>query len=202
LVLDFDAVEPYEAWKQMTGLETRTVKTGKGYHCYFRCSEGFNGDMSVNGVFAGQARFHGGYVVAPPSIHPSGHRYKWANDAPILPVSFEVLRVAPNHQRLGTEAGNRPEVRSIPPKPDTPTITDVARYAETALFNECQTVRQAPEHARNNTLYRSALKCCKHGRILTQDVVCDALIQAAVSAGLPDWEAKKTILNAWKVATY
>ena len=59
---------------------TVEVITGKGRHCYFRtaqrvikCSAGIIGTgLDVRG--------DGGYVLAPPSLHPSGHAYTWSVD--------------------------------------------------------------------------------------------------------------------------
>jgi putative DNA primase/helicase len=58
---------------------TLTVKTARGWHFYFKhphadlvipCSTGDGIDL----------RGDGGYVVAPPSVHKSGHIYRWCND--------------------------------------------------------------------------------------------------------------------------
>jgi len=34
-----------------------------------------------------------GYIIAPPSLHPSGARYSWANDAPIVEAPASLLRI-------------------------------------------------------------------------------------------------------------
>jgi hypothetical protein len=60
-----------------------TVKaiTGKGRHLYFR----WPGETEVRnreGMLPGiDARGIGGYVLAPPSVHPSGRRYAWSVDS-------------------------------------------------------------------------------------------------------------------------
>jgi hypothetical protein len=58
--------------------------TGKGRHLYFRWPT-FEGAPvirnSASRLGAGlDVRGLGGYVCAPPSLHPSGHRYTWSQD--------------------------------------------------------------------------------------------------------------------------
>jgi putative DNA primase/helicase len=55
---------------------TRQVKTGKGRHLYFRRPTGATKIKSIARKPLGlDVRADGGYVIAPPSIHESGHRY-------------------------------------------------------------------------------------------------------------------------------
>jgi hypothetical protein len=52
---------------------TPIVKTSRGFHAYFRAAGPVEG-----GAFAwGELKADGGYVVAPPSVHESGHVYHW-----------------------------------------------------------------------------------------------------------------------------
>ena len=59
-------------------LNTPIVKTGKGYHIYFKHP---GDDITVPnkvGILPHvDVRGDGGYVVAPPSIHSNGHKYTW-----------------------------------------------------------------------------------------------------------------------------
>lgn len=200
LVLDFDDLEVFSIWYTLTGLDTRTATTGKGVHCYFRCVDGFNGDFYVDGKLGGQARFTGGYVVAPPSVHPSGAVYQWSVDTDLLTVDRRVLQVTPKPERLGPSSDRAAAADRL----TTPGrgVKDPAKYAETALARECQAVRLAEEHTRNNTLYRSALKCWKFVDVIGQETMFRAFVQAGIDSGLPEHEAGRTVLNAWTTARY
>jgi hypothetical protein len=54
--------------------------TGKGRHIYFRYAEGIGSTAGRLGPGL-DTRGDDGYVVAPPSLHPSGRRYAWSVDS-------------------------------------------------------------------------------------------------------------------------
>jgi hypothetical protein len=55
--------------------------TGKGRHCYFRITGKRKISNSVGQLGVGlDVRGDGGYVIAPPSVHPSGRTYAWSVD--------------------------------------------------------------------------------------------------------------------------
>jgi hypothetical protein len=87
-VLDIDGEEGEKTLRELEaehGELPQTVEaiTGKGRHLYFRWPTGTTiRNKQVNPNMPGiDVRGNGGYVLAPPSIHPSGRVYAWSVDS-------------------------------------------------------------------------------------------------------------------------
>jgi hypothetical protein len=114
----------------------------------------------------------GGYVVAPPSRHATGHPYRWARglDAP-LPALPGPLR-----ELLTRRQAERPTAPAVPVAvPDGPGHP----YARAALAAELARVAAACQPGRNDQLWES-------GRNLFNFVAAGALDEAEVEQGLLD----------------
>lgn len=90
------------------------ASTGKGYHLFYAVT----GSKNHSGLFDTTIDFRGdnGYVVAPPSVHPSGHKYVWALGMPagVLPDAPDWLKEAlfpPKVER--TTDPNDPRIRGL-----------------------------------------------------------------------------------------
>ncbi|NIS63386.1 MAG: AAA family ATPase, partial [Proteobacteria bacterium] len=84
--------------------QTPSVKTGKGYHYYYRYKEGVRSFQKRDNLPGIDLRGDGGYVVAPPSIHPSGGIYQWVEgkgleDIPLAELPECVLAERPEHKK-------------------------------------------------------------------------------------------------------
>lgn len=111
VVLDIDSQEGLVAL-EANGYEipeTLSVKTGRGWHYYFRHPakdlKNFAGKLAKVDL-----RAEGGYVVAPPSKHVSGKDYEWLNDEAELELAPAWLveiaqRRSPNNQGVGLGLG-------------------------------------------------------------------------------------------------
>ncbi len=76
---DFDDAQVYERWMiehETLAARLPTVKTGRGYHVYFR-----NGLRSIVKLSDGELR-GAGYCLLPPSKHESGKHYRWLTHLP------------------------------------------------------------------------------------------------------------------------
>lgn len=84
-VIDCDTIEAVSKAAEL-GLPTcPTVKTGKGYHFYYAYADGVRNFQKRDDLPGIDLRGDGGFVVAPPSIHPNGKIYDWEGITRELP---------------------------------------------------------------------------------------------------------------------
>jgi hypothetical protein len=134
-------------------------------------------------------RGRGGYVVAPPSRHASGHPYEWVADrdldAPLAEVPAVLLeRLQPRQlQRLAGPV-------------DLPIVGDGPgdRYGRAALATELARVATAPVGQRNRQLWESTRNLYNLVATGTLDhhQVDQGLLQAAERCGLLAEEPRQT----------
>lgn len=126
--------------------DTMAVRTGgAGLHLYFAADGAVRNSAGALGPGV-DVRGEGGYVVAPPSRHASGGRYRWAGTAALAPLPDWVL-----------EALVRPEPVRTPLDPAHLRPQRAASaWAGAALAGELDRVASAPEGQRNHTLNRAA----------------------------------------------
>jgi Bifunctional DNA primase/polymerase, N-terminal len=126
------------------------VRTGGGGWHFYLAPTGL-GNVQPQGLEQVDWRGRGGYVVAPPSRHASGHPYRWATgrdlDTPpgtVPAVLLERLRYRQLH----------PPARPV--EPSAPGDGPGSRYARAALAEELARVATAPKGQRNRQLWESA----------------------------------------------
>jgi hypothetical protein len=92
-VLDIDGPEALKLAKSKGLPETRLIKTGKagGWHCYYQYEPGLRNWQARTDLPGIDIRSDGGYVVAPPSIHPNGSQYKVVKDLELGAIPVWVL---------------------------------------------------------------------------------------------------------------
>ena len=87
--------------------DTMRAKTGGGgFHLYFRLPPGTDdiGDHTHVAGFRGVDLKADGYVVAPPSVHPSGGTYEWEGSAPIADAPGWLIELARTGKRIKAAA--------------------------------------------------------------------------------------------------
>ena len=158
VVIDLDSTEAVATWAALEAehghTDTLSVNTARGLHLYFAYDGGDIGNRAniAPGI---DVRGAGGYVVAPPSIHPSGKFYAWAEGAEAMsPAPLpEWLREALQKR---AERAVRAEVIDPAPTAHTNPQNANSRYLEAGVRDEVEAVRNAHNGTRNDTLNRAA----------------------------------------------
>ncbi len=103
IVIDCDSDQASERFEKDYPEAAKTLqsRTGKGTHFYFKWATGIRNNAGT--VLGGgiDVRSDGGYVIAPPSIHPNGKAYRWLNQKSIKPLPRtlkEVLTISTKKQ--------------------------------------------------------------------------------------------------------
>ncbi len=136
VVLDFDQQPLYRLWHDWSitaapqARLSYTVQTSRGVHVYFYVDE------PVQTMRAGtiDVKAGGGYVLAPPSIHPSGRAYRVINNNPIQRVP-RLAAVLPEPLLNQTTAEQPPRARQTAVLSESPwqAAADPARLADKTI---------------------------------------------------------------------
>jgi hypothetical protein len=172
-------------------LDGPTYKTSRGAHLWIAPT----GLPSRTGALPGMDyKARSGYVIVPPSVHPSGARYTWLmgeDDSTF--GAFAPLCVAPEWLlsilRKPERAATTPAVREV--------VTRGSNYGRRALEAEVGRVALAPVGQRNDALNAAAYALGQliAGGALDANEVAAALLLAAERAGLEAGEARATIAS-------
>lgn len=171
---------------------TVTVKTAKGWHLWFVHPGGERSNGAHRSGVGLDIRGDGGFVVVPPSVHPSGVEYVWERHPfvalggmwPPASLPDELHELLWPARRVDVVGGARPILTT--------------KYVEIAFSRELEAVRAAPEGSRNDVLNRSVWSVARFigsGQLRAVEVV-ERFLTAAVLAGLPEREADATIESA------
>jgi hypothetical protein len=191
-VLDVDGPAGAQAIRAFAGhhhLESSgpLVQTGGGGWHFYLAPTGL-GNVGPRDLEQVDWRGRGGYVVAPPSRHRSGHPYQWAAgrdlDTAIPGVPAVLL------QRLQHRQADRPAPIVSVPVGDRPG----PRYGQAALAQELARVATAHHGQRNQRLWEAArnLYNLVAAGALDHQQVHHGLLQAAERCGLLAQEPRQT----------
>jgi putative DNA primase/helicase len=157
--------------------------TGKGWHLWFRA----DGEIpcSTGKISPGiDVRADGGYVVAPPSIHPNGKAYRWLNDLPPAPAPAWLIHLAQRKPSLPVTAA--PPLPSPSWSPIGIISASSAAYGLAALDREIERLTLASSGNRNAELNRVSFRLHQlvAGQELHSEEVARQLIRATQANGL------------------
>ncbi len=172
----------------------RSHTGGGGLHLFYAEAPGV-GVANAVGRLPGVAppllgidlRGDGGYVVAPPSVHASGVRYRW-DRRPIAALPSwmwpKPIERAPRVAASSSTAG-------------------ASAYGAAALGRELEAVRALGVGQRNDGLNRAAFSLGRlvGGGELAEALVAESLLCAALATGLGESEATATIRSGLRAGT-
>lgn len=207
-VLDIDAEPPADGGLNgpdaLAALEalhgalppTLTSSTGGGgQHRFFRVPEGraLRNRVAMKGPNGERTsldvRAEGGYVVLPPSVHPSGRPYQWVGSV-----------------REAVEAPAWLLDLIDPPRRERPTLAVVSgppgvgaqRYGQRALEAACRAIAVAPEGDRHGAIYResAAIGELVGGGCIGEEEALGLLCAAGEATGKGHKEVYRTVRHA------
>ncbi len=160
-----DHPEDIQAWRTMTVEMPSVASGGAGWHYYGQNpSDATNRSAMLEGI---DFRGNGGYIIAPPSLHRSGQRYRWEH----LPTGQLEPFPAPI-RALILERGfsQRPTPTTLPIQLASGELADKAaalggnwpkrldQYVETILSRSAKTMASAPAGTHRATLNSVAIR--------------------------------------------
>jgi hypothetical protein len=157
--------------------ETLVSTTGKGRHYWFRTDAPI--PCSIGKIAEGiDIRGDGGYVAAPPSIHPNGAVYRWATDLPPATAPDWLVRLAQQPKPVPISERALATIRppSGPPR----------AYGKAALDREIDALAQVQKGSRNAALNEASFRLYQlvAGGELDDGEVKERLLAAAQANGL------------------
>lgn len=197
-VVDIDGEEGALHWKQLVGSEdfmptSWVAKTGRGLHLWYadwtpRRTRKLAPLLDLKAA--------GGYVAAPPSLHPEGHTYEWLlppSDGSPMQAPYALTKLlddaeALEKQQVITAESNRRPVHAL---------KEGGKFwaSFVSLQGPIRRMREAESGERNALLYWAAMAILRDG---AQQEDLEQLHAAAVDVGLGDREARQTIRSAQK----
>jgi len=166
--------------------------TARGGHIYLRSSTGEVLSIASGLMDNCEVRGAGGYVLAPPSLHPSGVLYEWiVREGPNIPV-IEPSRI----DFLKDTSGKRLSLRVVPAAKGRPQIVAVSPCSPLSAKTRDYLVNGAvlPQGTRNNRLFAAA--CDLLGCGYSTHEVESLLMPLALAGGLLKYEICATLESA------
>jgi hypothetical protein len=202
-VLDIDGPEGFASFDALEAEhgevpDTQWASTGKGSHLFWQCPAGHDPGRRI-GVRPGLDFIGGsGYLVLPPSIHPNGREYVWADADTVIPVAPDWLRGLEKPKPVSTRTST---VFAVAPRlgaPQTGPVQDPTSYLRGVARAASRSVAGAAQGTRNHELFKQAAWICSVATALGLDdgAALRDVWQAARLVGLEEREIERTLQSA------
>ena len=180
-IVDIDCAAAEKVWAGLTAqhgrVATRVVVTSRGWHLWYLDDEDGTLPSTAGRLGRGiDTRGHHGYAIAPPSIHRTGHEYRWAGANRIAPLPAW-LRL------LVTPPPPRPRVLRPPLASG-----EATSEGERRLAGICRRLADAQPGTRHPLMYWSARQAgaLVDAGLIARDVAEGELHRATQAWGLAD----------------
>jgi len=170
---------------------TREVITSSGgRHLWFK----YAGPLpsTTRRIGAGlDTKSDGGYVIAPPSVHPSGRRYAWSSAGELLVAPEWLVRLA----RANPQSISERALAGIRRSGDFTRHPDA--YGSAALEREIDALAATAVGGRNHALNRTSFRLFQlvGGGELDRNLVIDRLIDASRRNGLVNDDGLRSVMG-------
>lgn len=198
VVVDIDGEEGAQQWLDIVGEDLDldnarwVAQTGRGLHLWYGTTRP-TGTMKLGPKL--DLKGDGGYVAAPPSLHPDGHRYRWliepGAEAP-MEAPEPLARLIANH---AYDLASALAAKSLRKNAWGPRYKegDTVFYAQAGFDSLLDGMKTAAEGNRNNYLHWAAATLDEEG---ASDEFFAELSRIALEVGLDSVEVKRTIRSA------
>lgn len=199
--LDLDSEPVFEHHIKMCkekGIPLFSTKSSRGGHLWFRAIEGEVFAMQSGQLAGGEVigKYRGantnGYVLAPPSVHPTGAIYEWyirtTTEPPLVSISDIDWLKRDNGSPICLEADDKTSRRKSILANFSPLSIQTQEYLKNGS--------QIPEGQRHIALFNAS--CDMAGNGIEEDATREVLESIAITSGLPEHEVDKVIHDAFK----
>jgi len=205
---DYDAVRTFtSAYPIITrhlGDDFIVSRTGKGFHCIIRTNEAKmlrnkKVAKSPSGVLI-ETRGEGGYIVAPPSIHPdTGRQYQITNGKRMNSIGWvdydKIVKLLGELNKQFNQVPDEPirKTGETPNYSGVIEVEDIDGYLTRMTRKVSNQLSSAVKGERNNELFRCAAALGTLGDYLPEDKIYEILLTSCAANGVLQEEKSGTV---------
>lgn len=161
-------------------------ETARGGHIWLRCAEGEVSNIASGSISDGELRGSNSYIVAPPSVHPTGAFYEWYIREVAAPPLVSIA-----HIDWLVDGNNAPIKLELVTKSEK-TRTGYSRTVQEYLDNG----HNLPEGSRNDRAFKATCALISSG--IDEDQASELIMPVAMASGLSERESHDIVRKAYK----